>query len=136
MGDNHWKCPQCRYDNNKQNKHCERCNCPNYNKHDDCKCIRVDKLENKLNDIIFQLQKQLPFQYQNVDQKQDQEQKQDQMDTNITTLKNIGNPQIHIHNDMSLLIIFLLFFFNRERADLASSVNLKSLAALVKVLNE
>lgn len=96
----------------------------------------MDHLESKLNDVLFQLQKQLQFQYQDSDQKQDQDQKQNQMDTDITTLKNIGNPQIHVHNDMSILIIVLLFFFNRKGTDLASSVDLKSLAALSKMLNE
>lgn len=105
----------------------------------------MDHLESKLNDVLFQLQKQLQFQYQDSDQKQDQDQKQNQMDTDITTLKNIGNPQIHVHNDMPILTILLFLLSsgentiepaNNENAlGQASGLNLNSIVSLLNNVN-
>ena len=94
-----------------------------------------------MNDVLFQLQKQLQFQYQDSNQKQDQDQKQNQMDTDITVLKNIGNPQIHVHNDMPILPILLFLLSSGENtiepandenaAGQASGINLNSIVSLL-----
>ncbi|WP_404451399.1 hypothetical protein LG329_13770 [Virgibacillus necropolis] len=88
-------------------------------------------LEVQLEDILAQLQKQR----QKQKQYQDQDQNQAQVDTDTSNFENIGNPVVHVHNDITIVVV-IAFIFLQFQDDAGGNPPPLDLEALREMMNE